>query len=308
LKILLLFTAVTGMFPNQSKSSITCSQTSAQESQLALQVFPYNILPLDRGLKYLGFRLKPTCQRIADWVWLVAKLEKRLTGWSFRYLSRASRLVLIKSILEATPVFWMALAWIPRNILGRLNQLCNRYLWNGNHDKRIFAWISWKKITLPKKWGGWGLKDLPDFAMALAAKMGWSLLTTQNLWAQVSYHKYIWPQSILDWARLPTWTTKGCSSIWKALIHSLPLIRNNLVWRINDGLLGRIDLDPWIGSGGRHILSRELITFLHDRDIRCFAHIADQQRTDIFTQAWKSAQQLDLPPQWHQEWREYSSR
>eukprot|EP00253_Pinus_taeda_P030603 PITA_30603 len=251
-KILLLFTAATGMFPNQSKSTITCSRTSVQELRLALQVFPYEILPLDQGLKYLGFRLKPTCQRIADWVWLVAKLEKRLTGWSFRYLFRAGRLVLIKSVLEATPVFWMALTWIPRNILGRLKQLCSRYLWNGNQDKRIFAWISWKKITLPKKWGGWGLKDLPDFAMALAAKMGWLLLSSQNLWAQ-----------------------------------------------------GRIGLDPWIGSGDRNILSRELITFLHDRDIRCFAHIADHQRTDIFSQAWKSAQQLDLPPQWHREWSKY---
>eukprot|EP00253_Pinus_taeda_P024006 PITA_24006 len=48
-------------------------------------------------------------------------------------------------------------------------------------------------------WGGWGLKDLPTFAKALAVKMGWSLLTSQNLWARLSYHKYIWPQNILDW-------------------------------------------------------------------------------------------------------------
>eukprot|EP00253_Pinus_taeda_P020087 PITA_20087 len=240
-----------------------------------------------------------------DWVWLVAKLEKRLTGWSYRFLSRAGRLVLIKSVLEATPVFWMALAWIPRNILGRLQQMCNRYLWNGNQEKRIFAWISWKKITLPKNWGGWGLKELPDFTMALAAKMGWTLLTSQNLWAQVSYHKYIWPLNIMDWARLPSWTSKGCSSIWKALIHSLPLIRDNLVWRINDGMLGRIGLDPWINSGGRHILNCDLIAHLHNRDIQHFAHIADHLCSNIFSQAWKTAQQLDLPPQWHQEWSEY---
>lgn len=41
----------------------------------------------------------------------------------------------------------------------------------------FFAWISWKKIALPKKWGGWGLKGLPLFAQALTAKMGWTLLT-----------------------------------------------------------------------------------------------------------------------------------
>eukprot|EP00253_Pinus_taeda_P030670 PITA_30670 len=304
-KILQLFSDATGMQPNQMKSTITCSRTTVQETRTALRAFPFSVHPLDRGLKYLGFNLKPTCQRIADWVWLVAKLEKRLMGWSFRYLSRAGRLVLIKSVLEATPVFWMALAWIPRNILGRLQQLCNRYLWNGNQEIRIFAWISLKKISLPKKWGGWGLKDLPEFAKALAAKMAWTLLTRQNLWTQVTFHKYIWPHNILDWARLPSWSTKGCSTVWKALIDSLPLIRDNLAWRINDGLTGRIGLDPWINSGGRHILNRELITHLQSRDIRHFAQIADQRRTDIFSQAWKTAQHLDLPPQWHQEWEQY---
>eukprot|EP00253_Pinus_taeda_P027166 PITA_27166 len=304
-KILHLFSSATGMTPNQLKSTITCARTSVQETQIGLQSFPYEVHPLDRGLKYLGFNLKPTCQRIADWVWLATKLEKRLSGWSFRYLSRAGRLVLIKSVLEATPVFWMALAWIPRNILGRLQQICNRYLWNGSQDKRLFAWIGWKKISLPKKWGGWGLKELPEFAKALAAKMGWTLLTKQNLWTQVVYHKYIWPLSILEWARLPSWSSAGVSSVWKALLLSLPLIRNNLAWRINDGWSGRIGLDPWINSGGRHILNPDLILHLQAQNIRFFAQIADHQHSDIFSQAWKSAQQLNLPIHWHQEWAQY---
>jgi len=66
----------------------------------------------------------------------------------------------------------MDLAWIPKNILARLQHICSRYLWNGQQDKNIFAWVSWAKITMPKKWGGWGLKYLALFAQDLAAKMG----------------------------------------------------------------------------------------------------------------------------------------
>lgn len=73
-----------------------------------------------------------------------------------------------------------------------------------------------------KKWGGWGLKDLTLFAQALAAKMGWTLLTKQNLWTSVSYHKYIWPLQLMDWIRMSQWTRIGISSVWKALLHSLP--------------------------------------------------------------------------------------
>lgn len=127
-KILSLFSSATGMLTNHSKSTITFAQTSIHETHFSHQLFPYCINPLDRGLKYPGFWIKPISQKIADWVWLITKLEKRLTIWSHRYLSRAGRLVLVKSILEATPVFWMALTWIPRSILARLQQICNRYL------------------------------------------------------------------------------------------------------------------------------------------------------------------------------------
>jgi len=56
---------------------------------------------------------------------------------------------------------------------------------------------------MPKKWGGWELKDIHLFAQALATKMGWTLLTGQNLWTHISYHKFIWPQNMLDWVQLP---------------------------------------------------------------------------------------------------------
>eukprot|EP00253_Pinus_taeda_P014695 PITA_14695 len=266
--IITLFSSATGMLANHTKSSIILSRTSIHESHLALQLFPYSIHPLDHGLKYLGFWIKPISSKITDWIWLVVKLEKRLNIWSHRYLSRAGRLVLVKAVLEATPVFWMALAWIPRSILARLQQTCNRYLWNGNQEKRIYAWVVWKKIATPKKWGGWGLKDLPSFAQALAAKKGWTLLTSNNLWTNISYHKYIWPHNILDWIRLPTWPKSGISPVWKAFLNSMPLIRDNL-------------------------------------EIKVLADIADPQNTTIFDQHWKFAIQINIPPLWHQDWLEY---
>lgn len=304
-RILNLYTKATGMEVNRSKSSITLVGTSANEAHVARHAFPYTNQSLDRGLKYLGYWLKPTCQKIADWVWLVTKIEKRLTCWSHRYLSRAGRLTLIKSVLEATPVFWMALAWIPRNILAKLQQMCNRYLWAGNQEKHIFAWIGWHKISLPKKWGGWGLKELPIFAKALAGKMGWALLMTQSLWTSIVFHKYIWPLSIIDWVRLPTWNRSGISSIWKALLYSLPLIRDNLVWRIRDGNNARIVLDPWAGSGGRHTLPQDLIAHLSASNIQVISQIADQDHSNIFHQAWKSSLDLNLPRRWHTTWGAY---
>eukprot|EP00253_Pinus_taeda_P020931 PITA_20931 len=98
--------------------------------------------------------------------------------------------------------------------------------------------------------------------------MSWALLTSQNLWTRLSYHKYIWPLDTMDWIRLPTWNSSGASSFWEAIIYSMPMIRDNLAWRIRDGAQARIGIDPWASSGGRNQLPRELVEYLLTHDIK----------------------------------------
>lgn len=201
--ILSLFCRATWMEINKEKSTISLSDCTPQESLLANQKFVFQDIDMLEGIKYLGFRLKPDGYKIANWTWLIVKVEKRISCWCHRLLSRAGRLILIKSVLEATPVYWMSLAWIPRGILHRIQQICCKFLWNGKKEGKTFAWVKWTKISTPKKWGGWGLKLLPAFAQALASKQGWLLLKQNSVWANVIHHKYIWPLFIIDWIRRP---------------------------------------------------------------------------------------------------------
>jgi hypothetical protein len=124
-------------------------------------------------LKYLGFVLKPNDYRKEDWIWLLKKLEKRLLSWSHRWLSRAGRLVLVKSVLEAIPVYWMSLSWIPKGILEAARKLTFRFLWSGKKESHVTPWVRWKRIVVPKALGGWGLKNIHFFSKSLAAKGGW---------------------------------------------------------------------------------------------------------------------------------------
>jgi hypothetical protein len=72
-------------------------------------------------------------------MWLLAKLEKRLKVWSNKWLSRAGRLVLIKTVLEAIPVYWMSLSWIPKGILEKERRMSFSYLWRGKSEKPSVA-------------------------------------------------------------------------------------------------------------------------------------------------------------------------
>lgn len=91
--------------------------------------------------------------------------------WSFKWLSRAGRLVLIKPMVLAIPVYWASLTWVPKCILLKINKICSRFFWTGQKKDHVTPWVAWDKIVRPKCWGGWGIKDLFPFSESLAAKL-----------------------------------------------------------------------------------------------------------------------------------------
>ena len=95
----------------------------------------------------------------------------------------------------------MALAWIPKSILNKTKRICSTFLWIGKKEQKVLPWVKWDQIAKPKTLGGWGLKNHFLFAKALAAKVGWRLISTQSLWTEVIIHKYILLPPILDWNR-----------------------------------------------------------------------------------------------------------
>ena len=162
-----LFHSATGMLINEGKSSVSWANLSLVEIRVLSSYFNFQCNELDAGVKYLGFFFKPNNYQKCDWMWLFSKIEKKLSSWSHRWLSRAGRLVMVKVVLEAMPVYWRGLTWIPKGILEKIRRLCFSFLWSGSADRRTMPWVGSEKIALPKALGGWGLKNIFLFAKAL---------------------------------------------------------------------------------------------------------------------------------------------
>lgn len=109
-----LFFKATGMCINAKKSSILHEGLSGNEVNRIISVLLFEEKPMKDNFKYLGFHLKLDTYRKHDWHWLLAKSENRIKHWSYKWLSRAGRLVLIKSVLLAIPVYWIALHMGPK--------------------------------------------------------------------------------------------------------------------------------------------------------------------------------------------------
>lgn len=65
------------------------------------------------------------------------------------------------------------------------------FLWGSTMEKRKQHLVSWKRVCIPKKEGGLGIRMAADMNKALIAKVGWRLLNDQvSLWSRVIRSKY----------------------------------------------------------------------------------------------------------------------
>ena len=103
--ILQTFCKSSGMMINEDKSTLLHSKLDDAELITVQNIFCCTADKIEFGLKYLGFFLKPCRYYNKDWDWLVVKVEKRIKNWSFRWLSKGGKLIFVKSVLEAIPMY-----------------------------------------------------------------------------------------------------------------------------------------------------------------------------------------------------------
>jgi hypothetical protein len=284
--ILSKFCEATGLSINCQKSIFLAQNIDPALRHFLLTDFNINIEPLDQGLKYLGFSLKPNNYKVSDWTWLLKKIDKRMGNWTFRWLSLGGRLTLASSVLQSIPIYWISLAKAPSSVLQSIQLLINRFIWRGGKKRTGIHLTKWKNLAKPKHLGGWGIKHIPWFALSLAAKSCWRGLFESNLWSTVLRKKYLKGMDLTSWLRKDVHPTKNTSIIWKNLILSLPIIKRWLAWEIGTGqrtLLGR---DPFIGCGDNYQLSTPLLHALNSQNIFMLSQAKATDSAETYIRGW----------------------
>ena len=84
-------------------------------------------------------------------------------------------------------------------------------------------------ISLPKDFGGQGLKHITLYANYLVAKGIWRIIQDRVLWAQVVKQNDIQPLSIEEWIILPQKSFRNIFVMWKYFLQDFHVISHWVV-------------------------------------------------------------------------------
>ena len=104
------------------------------------------------------------------------QLRNRLNSWGSKYVSVGDRIILLNSVLNVIPMFYLSFMKIPEKVVRTVILIQRDFLWGGFRDGRKICWVKWRKVCQPRCKGGLGVRDVKIVKMSLLAKWKWRLL------------------------------------------------------------------------------------------------------------------------------------
>jgi hypothetical protein len=142
--------------------------------------------------KYLGLPVGANPKRVSTWEPLLISLRKKLNSWIKRHVSFGGRLVLINSVLNSIPIYFMSYMKMPVQVVKKVIRVQREFLWGGVRGGKKVCWVKWKVICQAKNKGGLGVRDIRAVNLSLLMKWRWRLLNLEenSLWKEVLVAKY----------------------------------------------------------------------------------------------------------------------
>ncbi|XP_060965763.1 uncharacterized protein LOC133034618 [Cannabis sativa] len=241
-KLLTKFERASGQEVNLSKSSIFFStNTTTTVRNVISQRLQMSIATEDSF--YLGLPSTMSRKKTVVLGYLKDKVRKRLQQWEGKFLSRAGKEVLVKTVAQALPSYAMSVFLLPKEISRSIESMMASYWWQTNKDSgKGIHWLSWDKLCKHKKGGGLGFRNLRDFNLAMLGKQGWRLLTRPDSLVTRVFKARYFPQGDFLSASIGS----NPSFVWRSIWESQDLVRKGVRWCIGSGNNIPILQSPWL--------------------------------------------------------------
>lgn len=85
---------------------------------------------------------------------LLDRVANRIKGGSKRLLSRGSKEVFSKAVLQSLPTYPLSVFMLPKGIIDSLEAKARSYWWESKKKGRGWAMLNWDTVCTPKGIGG----------------------------------------------------------------------------------------------------------------------------------------------------------
>ena len=271
--ILQNFSDSTGLKVNYSKSMML--PINMTESRLDHLARTFGCSKGSLPFTYLGLPLGTTKPKIADFMPLVNKCERRLGGIS-TMLNQAGRLQITNAVLSALPTYYMSTLELPKAIIKQIDKLRKSCLWRGTDvNGRGMPKAAWKLVCKSKEQGGLGITNLEVQNQALLMKNLDKFYNRKEVpWVNMVWEKH-YPND-----KLPGTVKKG-SFWWRDVLKGLPKFKEMATVQVNTGLTCQFWKDKW----GTEILQNKFpqaFSFAKDKNMHVRRAFTIEDITDLF--------------------------
>eukprot|EP00253_Pinus_taeda_P001915 PITA_01915 len=251
------FSEASGMHVNCSKFQIFFFHTPPSVKIVVSNILGF--LAASLPSKYLGAPLSASNLKHPTWRSLLEKLESRLNLWTHKSLNLASRIVLIKSVLQAMPLYLFSILAAPKWVLKSIRNLQRNFLWSSAATNRKWALVKWSNVCMPKEKGGIGLRDPEKSNSIMNAKIWWQWITcpdkpwgkiwTANFWEiRNGCTARFWTDAWNQWPKLqdilhPELIPAGLSQQHETIhqFWSSEMEHNFRIWKSSNQILPQAD-------------------------------------------------------------------
>ena len=240
--VLIFLEAITSLRVNVGKSEIVLVGEVGNLGALArILCCKVRCLPMS----YLGMPLGAHFKDASIWNPILKRVEKKLAGWKRLYLSKGSRLTLLKSTLSSLLTYYLSLFTIPQYIPDRLERIQRTFLWGSSNDVFKYLLVAWDKVVWPVEIGGLGIRNTRLFNQALLGKWLWRFgKEATHLWRQVIATKY--GENSGGWCTRAVRRTHGCE-LWKNIRKGANNFFSHVGYVAGEGNRIRFWHNPWSG-------------------------------------------------------------
>ncbi|CAA0806070.1 Unknown protein [Striga hermonthica] len=257
-KVLHAFADEAGLAINLSKSEIifSVSTPTAKRNRICHHLF----IPMtDAFDKYLGFPIIAGRRKVSHFEFIIERISRRLPPWRAKFLNKAARTTLARSVVSTIPVYFMQIAWFPEKTCQQIDSIIKRFIWR-DRDGRGLHLVKWQTVAKPRRLGGLGLRQTRQMNITMLGKKVSNYIEgTPSLWVVALSHRFGRGYEGIKGSKTQS------SSVWTALRRCFSIIANGFTYR-----LGNEETNFWEGI------------YLQGKPINClvdYVHISDSDKS-----------------------------